>query len=818
MQPQVSIPLRPASRVRATTQQSLTIARLFMLVIMALAVWLGLAPLTAVPNVVPATAPAAEFSAERAMQDLRFVAAEPRPIGSPRNAAVRDYLTSEITALGLEAEVQTTTQANFTINAGSGNVGVVHNVLTRLPGTDSSGAILISGHYDSVLTSTGGSDCGACTVTALEALRAIQAGPPLKNDVIFLFTDGEEIGVVGAAAFMEQHPWARDVAFSLVFEAIGTHGAAVQYTATPGQGAFVREALRAQNYPMASSFINDLMWNLARNTGSDLDAFSFGGRPGVAFIYLEGANSYHTMADSVERIDPRSIQHLGEHTVSLARHFGNLALDELAARPDEVYFPVLPFVVAHYSSTWALPLALLSLLAFALLFFFGLQRRRVNWRGMVLGVFAILFTLLLSVVVVTAVWWVLRYFNTNLHPFLIGGWYQGELYLAAFLTLTLAIAYPSLRWFATRAGIGKRENVTAMYSGVLLAWVLLGLLMVMALPGFSYLFAWPLLFALAGYAYLIFGREEERPLQTAVVLTLVAIPALLLFAPVLHFFSIYAARMEGLMGLPIAALPIPFAVFLLALLLPQLDYLAPFERRHQRWFPLTILAIAIVVLLTATLRSGFSAEQPKANTVVYRLNLSTAEAHWLTLNDSRAGRGTRAQLDEWTGQFFPNGGQVVSFNPWPTGWLAQEYPALQTAAPMLELPHTQVTVLEDRVEAGQRHLQWQMAVPPEVLELFFDVNFPGRVVVLKINGRPVDVGDLPLESFHLNLNGRAEEGYHFEMILEGNNPITLVMQDHLPTLPEVPGLDIRPRPEWMMPAPWQNVADSSLVTHTVVLD
>jgi hypothetical protein len=789
--------------------------RLIMVAMMVLAIWLGLAPLTAAPDVVPATAPAAHFSAERARQDLTFVAAEPRPIGSARHAAVRDYLLAEIRALGLTPEVQTVTQANYAINAGRGSVAVVHNVLARLPGTDTSGAILISGHYDSVATSLGGSDCGACTVTVLEALRAIKAGPRLKNDVIFLFTDGEEIGVVGAQAFMEQHPWAADVSLSLVLEAIGTSGAAIQYTATPGQGAFVREAWQAQKYPMASSFINDLMWNLAGNTGSDLDAFAAGGRPGLAFIYLEGADTYHTMADSVEGLDDGSLQHLGEQSVALVRHFGNQTLGEWPARADEVYFPILPFVVAHYSGTWAPPLALLALAVFIVVLALGWQRQIVGWRGLVMGFVGVWLSLLVSVAVVTAVWWLVRRLNSNLHPFLIGGWYQDELYLVAFLALALAMTYPLLGWFVAKGQMSSSQEVTAGYSGVLSVWVLLNLLMAGALPGFSYLFTWPLLFALAGFAWMVFRPEKDGMLRTGAILAFVAIPALLLFAPVLHFFSVYAARLEGMAGLPMAALPIPFAVFLFALLLPQLAYLTPQRRRR---LPLGVLGISMASLLAATLLSGFSAEQPKSNTIVYRLNGDTAEAHWLTLNDSRAGRGTRAQIDEWTGQFFANGAEEVSFNPWPNGWLPGEYPALQTAAPVVALPQTQVTVLEDVMEAGQRHVQWQMMMPPDVVELFLDVKLSGRVMALKVNGRLLDVGDSVLESLHLNLNGRAEEGYVFDMMVAGDGPIALVMQDHIPMLPEVPGLQIQPRPAWMMPAPWQNVADSSLVTHTVVLD
>jgi hypothetical protein len=120
--------------------------------------------------------------------------------------------------------------------------------------------------------------------------------------------------------------------------------------------------------------------------------------------------------------------------------------------------------------------------------------------------------------------------------------------------------------------------------------------------------------------------------------------------------------------------------------------------------------------------------------------------------------------------------------------------------------------------AGQRHMQWQMVLPPEVLEVFLEMKLYKPVLALSVNGRPLEVGDGPLESVHLNLNGRTEEGYIFDMIVQGEGAIPLTMQDHIPTLPAVPGMEIQPRPDWMIPSPWQNISDSSLVTHTVILD
>ena len=48
--------------------------RLALLLVLVLLVWVGMRPLST-PDVVPATAPAAEFSAERAMEHLQVIAA-----------------------------------------------------------------------------------------------------------------------------------------------------------------------------------------------------------------------------------------------------------------------------------------------------------------------------------------------------------------------------------------------------------------------------------------------------------------------------------------------------------------------------------------------------------------------------------------------------------------------------------------------------------------------------------------------------------------------------------------------------------------------
>src|ERR687888_1655185 len=174
-----------------------TIALLTFLVVAGAALY-GALPI-GLPDPVPASAPPTAFSSARALAHVRAIAQRPHPIGSPANAAVRDYLVEELTALGLAPEVQKATAVNCCSSSGSFDAGMPENVLARLKGTATGGkAVLVAAHYDSVPTGPGASDDGAGVAAMLETLRALRAGPPLKHDVIFLFTDGEEPGLLGA--------------------------------------------------------------------------------------------------------------------------------------------------------------------------------------------------------------------------------------------------------------------------------------------------------------------------------------------------------------------------------------------------------------------------------------------------------------------------------------------------------------------------------------------------------------------------------------------------------------------------------------------
>jgi hypothetical protein len=799
----LAVPKRTRLRPAALTSKAML--RLFLSLLVLAAIWVGVAPLAAVPSVVPATAPATEFSAERAMRDLAVVAAAPHPTGSPRNAAVRDYLVGQIRALGLTPQIQRATLTRWARHPGIAEVTTVENILVRVPGTDNSRAIMVEGHYDSVPTTAGATDCGSCTVTALEALRAIVAGPPLKNDVIFLFADGEEVFIAGAQAFMQQHPWANDVGLTLVFEGYGTDGASMLYATGPESGWWVDQALRAAPHPLGFSFLNDLMWRLAGNSGSDLDAYIADGQAGLAFIYLslESAPAYHTLADSIQNLDPRSLQHHGSYAVSLLRRFGNLRLDTPPRVSNAIYFPIFPGVVVHYPGAWAPPLAYLALCLFAVVVVLGVRRRRLSVGGILAGIVAFAINLVAAVALVTLAWSVIRRANPNLHGFSAGGWYGGAFYLLAFLALALAaVASLHVLW---RRWVG----LDSLLVGGLTWWMLLAILTGLGLPGFSYMFAWPLLAALVvlGWSY---AQPEvtQRPWTQALTLALPAVIGLVLLSAVIQLLFFFAVRMEGILGLPLAALPIPLAVLLIGLLLPQIEFLAPARRR---WLPIGAGTVFLAFLLIATMQFRFDAQHPKPNTMIYWLDADTAQAKWITVNDSPTGQ---AQLDAWTERFFPNGAKPTTFQPWLNGWQDRAYPALEAAAPSLDMPTSTITVLSDSTNGGARQLRVQISAPEDVLNSQLVVDASGPIVALVANGSELDMQTQTPGRVQINVIGRQGDGITLDFMVAAAGPVSVTVQDRRLGLPTSPRIAVAPRPAWMMSAPLNDVADSTIVRRT----
>ncbi|HDP35728.1 MAG TPA: M20/M25/M40 family metallo-hydrolase, partial [Candidatus Hydrogenedentes bacterium] len=284
------------------------------LVIFLAALYLGARGHHAPPKPLPYDAAPSSYSAERAFEHILHIAEEPHPAGSAQADKVRDYIFAQIKQVGLAPEIQ-----ESVVYRPPSTFATTHNVVARLKGTSRTGdAIALMAHYDSVAFGPGAADDGSGVAAMLEAMRALKNGGALFNDVVFIFTDGEEgraaggTGLRGAYAFVEHHPWSKDIRVVINFDARGTRGQTYMYR-TSGKNAWLIKHLALSRCKAATSVAYEVYSRMP--VDSDLTAFIDAGIPGYDCASIHGLEKYHTMLDSPGNVSLASLQHNGEYAL-----------------------------------------------------------------------------------------------------------------------------------------------------------------------------------------------------------------------------------------------------------------------------------------------------------------------------------------------------------------------------------------------------------------------------------------------------------------------------------------------------------------------
>lgn len=477
------------------------------------------------PAVTLSSVSPSEFSLNNALGHLRTIAAKPHPQGSAENAEVLQYLTTALTADGLAPQVQELT----VMSQASGKPVVVRNVVARLKGTDSAKAILLVAHYDTVDHSPGAGDNTSSVAALLETLRALKAGSPLKNDVVVLFTDGEECGLLGAHAFVSQHAWSRDAGLVLNFDARGNRGPALMFETGVNNAWAIKEFAAAAPHPFTTSLFPDLYRLLPNKT--DFTVFKKAGFEGLNFAFIDGYGSYHKSTDTIENLDPWSVAHLGSYALSLTRHFGNLDLTTSATGGNAIYFDLLSSTVISYPQRWAVPLAVLIGALFIGVVGFALKTGRAKVSGIVGGSIAFFINMLAVPLVITLMYVIfVRFFPA------VGRTPDSAttryLYLAGLGALTIAIGAVIYKTFR------KRMSVAEATLGGLFWWLVGTLLTSLFLKGGSYLFTWPLLLMLLAHVPLVVLAHRQRPPVYLPLLSAGMLLSIMLFVPFIFHTSI----------------------------------------------------------------------------------------------------------------------------------------------------------------------------------------------------------------------------------------------------------------------------------------
>ncbi|HEV2177793.1 MAG TPA: M20/M25/M40 family metallo-hydrolase [Terriglobia bacterium] len=756
------------------------------LLLIAALLFLAIDP-TRPPAPVSLAAPPTEFSSGRALGQLKSIAQRPHPTGSPENDQVRLYIVRQFIKLRLQPLVQVTTVARTEPKwHGPIAAATVQNIVARMKGTHSSKAVMLVAHYDSVPSGPGASDDGSGVVTLLETARALKAGPRLKNDVIFLATDAEELGLLGSQAFVDQHAWAKDVGVVLNFEARGACGPSFMFETSAGNGWLIQQLARAAPHAVTSSFTYEAYKRLPNDT--DLTVFKHAGLAGLNFAYVGCWPRYHTARDDLAHISERSVQHDGSQALALARRFGNEDLTHTKA-PDAVYFSLFGRVI-HYPQRAAIPLAILAALLFLAVLALGFKKRLLTWRGLLAGLVGWLVATGAALGICELLWLVLK--HTPLVSFLPYGMaYNGDLYAYAFLALTIAVLV------AFYALLGRQASVAAMTLGALVWWAILAVAAAIYAPGGSYLFTWPLLASALELGYAFLRRDPEGEEESALVWTLPAIVGIMLFAS-LPYFLLMLLSTTGL-----------FPILLTTALL--VGYLAPqihiITMRRRWWLAGAAATAAVILLIAGAATSGYNTDHPRADSILYSLDADTGKAVWAS--------GDRAP-DAWASQLLKGTlahGKLSDFVPlWALPTLSAHAPVLPLAPPVVE-------ATGDATFGDIRELRLQITSPRQARTLWVEVA-NARILEAEVNGRKVS-GAVPVtgnepgnQHWSLVYTGLPKQGIALTLQFKASESPTMKVVDESDGLPVIPGISFQPRPDNLMatPPPWLD--SSTLVSKT----
>ena len=677
--------------------------------LLAVAMWLAWAT-EQPPAPLPVSAPADTFSAGRTLQHLeRIAGGEPTPVGSAGGDRIRDYLVTQLQALGLDVEVQTGVGAhafeNTTIVAGR-----AENIVATLPGRDSTGRVVLGAHYDTPTTSPGTSDDKASVAAILEIARILIEGEPLRNDIVFFLSDGEEPGLIGAEAFARQLPYAGDGGVMLNLEGPGNSGPAALYNTSAGNAGLIREFARSAPHPVGESAVSEVYRLGPFN--SDFTVLRESRFIGLEFGPIGGRAYYHHPRDTVDNLNPASLQHQGANALAMARALGDRELDGLRTTGDASFFTVFGRVV-HYPSTLVWPLALLGLAAVIAL---GVVTRA---RGLTSAPRLLAATVLAAVPLVVAplasvgLWGLL----VRVRP-AYGDLMSFEPYRPGFYRWALACATAAVVviWYLA---LRRRIGVAALTTGALVWPALFGVAMAALVPGMSYYGA---LTALAAALGAIAGvlMYERRPVWHAVALSVGALPGAVLWSiggrallSVLGigfgFVGVFFLTMGALTALPLVAIALPAG---------------PGARRMAVAVPVALLAATLGLTGIGLAVDRFDEDHPSSAYLMYVHDADAGTALWGSVDDSP---------HPWAARYVPDTSTVDPMTaPLPSGTtLARTGPAETTP-----LTAPEVTVLDAHTESDTTILRLRAESQRDAYALGVYLDRPVSAATVAVAGQP----------------------------------------------------------------------------------
>ena len=286
------------------------------------------------PSAQPADAEG--FSSARVVEDIKVISQEHHSVAPEHTEArsrVREYLAGRLQELGAD----TLMRFRYDSLQGPENKHVVYtfdveNLLAEFhPQTESEDTtyLMFVAHFDSrysqpmpkdTVWSYGAADDGYGVGVTLETLsHLLKNRADWKQGVKVLFTDAEEVGMVGMKA-----QWANDkevfdnVGFMINLEARGPFGPCLLFETCPGNEKVMELYSKAADYKFTYSLTTVVYSFMPNFTDFTIVKDEI---PGMNFSTITDINHYHTDKDNFRNVTESSIQHYGAQVLPVAMEY-----------------------------------------------------------------------------------------------------------------------------------------------------------------------------------------------------------------------------------------------------------------------------------------------------------------------------------------------------------------------------------------------------------------------------------------------------------------------------------------------------------------
>lgn len=663
-----------------------------LLAVLAVLHLLSLAP----PDARSSDAPADAFSAQRAAADIERIAAEPRAVGSNANREARTYLKARLTELGAVVDDRGAANRISVVSDGQLILGTsLENVIGRFragspsDGADA-GALLVMAHYDTITMSRGASDNAMGIAVAFEAMRALTQAP-LERDVILLFTDAEENGLLGAREFFDNHPWAGDVALAINIDSRGNAGPVRMVQTSEQNASLISLYARSVDSPHANAAID--LFGASSPDITDLGVPLGLGIPSINFAALGSIFDYHSATDTPANLSLASVQDMGDQLLGILKEAARAP--DLGAVGRSSFFDLFGLFLVHYPAglDWiALAIGWGLLVAGG---FWSIRGASMTWRAFLLAIPVQMLILVLGCIAAFAIATVMGANQDMTDPF-AGREYLINWHLFAIPIVLLVVAvcvlpmalFPALHraWWA---------------SGLLLLGIA-GSALQATSPGSAYFLAIPFAAGAGAMALASFRGNPSGAPSLSVLLTAALITGLILVPVIVAYHTLI-----GLVFAPVTAVFICFLVW-------ALQPVGNTSGARQTWLPASLSAAAVIIGVVLVLITSHSQRHPQATDIVFVQNED--QGYWASrYRDS----------DEWTRLVLGDDPQALDFGIKPYGPRTDLYG--------VEAP----TVLDAPLEVSfQRQMRDLDASSGSVMALSIVPREEGSRVWLKLDGLP----------------------------------------------------------------------------------